>query len=239
MDTTKTGSDVAAAQLGIAEARLAEARQQLSDTVVRAPYKGVISRKDVYEGRFMATRFGGLAGGASGVVQIMAIDPLAVIVVAPSTYFGQMKVGMRALVHIDGLEKPVEAKVAVVNYGVDYKSRGVEVRLALPNPDYKILPGLYAKVDLFPDAHPALVVERRAILGPEGARYAFVAENGRAKKIKLSVHELDGERVEITSNVPEGTELLTGPNLAQLADGVPVKIDQPAKPAKPSTQAQL
>lgn len=238
MDTTKTGADVAAAQLGIAEARLAQARQALSDTTVRAPYTGIISRKDVYEGRFMATRFGGL-GGASGVVQIMAIDPLAVIVVAPSTYFGQMKLGMRALVHIDGVEKPIEAKVAVVNYGVDYKSRGVEVRLAIPNPDYKILPGLYAKVDLFPDAHPALVVERRSVLGPEGARYAFIAENGHAKKIKLSIRELDGERVEITSNVPEGTELLAGPNLSQLADGVPVKIEKPGIPEKPSTQAQL
>ena len=238
MDTTKTGADVAAAQLGIAQARLAQAKQALTDTVVHAPYTGIISRKDVYEGRFMATRFGGL-GGASGVVQIMAIDPLAVIVVAPSTYFGQMKVGMRALVHIDGVEKPVEAKVAVVNYGVDYKSRGVEVRLSIPNPDYKILPGLYAKVDLFPEAHPALVVERRSVLGPEGARYAFIAENGRAKKIKLSIRELDGERVEITSNVPEGTEFLAGPNLSQLADGVLVKIDQPATPAKPSTQAQL
>jgi RND family efflux transporter MFP subunit len=239
MDTTKTGADVAAAQLGIAQARLSQAKQALSDTTVHAPYTGVISRKDVYEGRFMATRFGGIGGGSSGVVQIMAIDPLAVIVVAPSTYFGQMKVGMRALVHIDGVEKPVEAKVAVVNYGVDYKSRGVEVRLSLPNPGYKILPGLYAKVDLFPESHPALVVERRSVLGPEGARYAFIAENGRAKKIKLSIRELDGERVEITSNVPEGTDFLVGPNLSQLADGVPVKIEQASTPAKPSTQAQL
>jgi RND family efflux transporter MFP subunit len=241
MDTTKTGADVAAAQLGIAEARLAQARQALSDTVVRAPYTGVISRKDVYEGRFMATRFGGMPGGASGVVQIMGIDPLAVIVVAPSTFFGEMKVGMRAVVHIDGVEKPVEAKVAVVNYGVDYKSRGVEIRIALPNPDYKILPGLYAKVDLFPEAHPALVVDRRAVMGPDGSRYAFIAQNGRAKRVKLSTRELDGERVEITSNIPEGTEFLTGPSMSQLADGVPVKIEAPAPATatKPSTQAQL
>ena len=66
MDTTRTNTDVASAQLGVWEARLAQARQQLKDTVVYAPYDGVISRKDVYEGRFMATRFGGMPGGASG-----------------------------------------------------------------------------------------------------------------------------------------------------------------------------
>jgi RND family efflux transporter MFP subunit len=239
MDTTKTNADVATAQLGVWEARLSQLRQQLSDTVVRAPYKGVISRKDVYEGRFMATRFGGMPGGASGVVQIMGIDPLAVIVNAPSSYFGQLKVGMLGRIRVDGVDKTFEAKVAVINYGVDYKSRGVEVRMALPNPDYKILPGLYAKVELIPEARTALVADRRAILGSEGARYAFVLDNGKARKVKLSTRALDGERVEILSNVPEGTELLGGPHVQQLADGVPVKVEKPTVADTTPTQAQL
>ncbi len=239
MDTTKTNADVASAQLGVWEARLAQGRQQLKDTLVRAPYDGVISKKDVYEGRFMATRFGGggMMGGAAGVVQIMAIDPLAVIVTAPATYFEQLKVGMTGRIFVDGIAKPFEAKVAVINYGVDYKARSVEVRMALPNPGYKVLPGLYCRVELVPEARSTLVVDRKAILGPDGSRYAFTAQNGRAKKVPLSVRELDGERVEILSNVPEGTELLTGPNLSQLADGVPVTTESAA--AKPTTQAKL
>lgn len=239
MDTTKTNADVAAAQLGIWEARLAQGRQQLKDTVVRAPYDGVISKKEVYEGRFMATRFGGggAMGGAAGVVQIMGIDPLAVIVAAPATYFEQLKEGMTGRIYVDGIAKPFEAKVAVINYGIDYKARSVEVRMALPNPDYKILPGLYCRVELIPNARKALVVSRKAILGPDSSRYAFTVQNGLAKKIALSTREIDGERVEILSNVPEGTDLLTGPNLSQLADGVPVTIEGAA--ARPTTQAKL
>jgi RND family efflux transporter MFP subunit len=239
MDTTRTNSDVASAQLGVWEARLAQGRQQLKDTLVRAPYDGVISKKDVYEGRFMASRFGGggMMGGATGVVQIMGIDPLAVIVVAPAAHFGQLKLGMMGRIFVDGIDKPFEAKVAVINYGVDYKARSVEVRMALPNPDYKVLPGLYARVELMPEARKTLVVDRKAILGPDGSRYGFVALNGRAKKIALSTREIDGERVEIVSNVPEWTELLAGPNMSQLADGVAVKFEDAA--AKPSTQAKL
>lgn len=242
MDTTQTNAEIARAQVGVWEAQLAQLQQQLKDTTVRAPYDGVISRKDVYEGRFMATRFGGMSasGGSSGVVQIMAIDPLAAIVLAPASYFTQLKVGMDAKIFIDGMEAPVSAKVAVINYGVDYKARSVEVRLAVPNKDYKILPGLYCRVELIPEARPALVVDRKAILGPESARYAFTIANGRAKKIALSMRELDGERVEILSNVPEGTELLIGANLSQLADGVAVKVEAPAtSAAKPATQAKL
>ncbi|MDZ4866090.1 MAG: efflux RND transporter periplasmic adaptor subunit [Alphaproteobacteria bacterium] len=242
MDTTKTNAAIAQAQVGVWEAQLAQLQQQLKDTVVRAPYDGVISRKDVYEGRFMATRMGGMGmpGGSSGVVQIMAIDPLAAIALAPANYFTQLKVGMDAKVFIDGMDTPVEAKVAVVNFGVDYKARSVEVRLEVPNKDYKILPGLYCRVELMPEARPALVVDRKAVLGPESARYAFTIDNGRAKKIALSTRELDGERVEILSNVPEGTELLVGANLSQLAHGVPVKVEAPAaSAAKPATQAKL
>jgi RND family efflux transporter MFP subunit len=241
MDTTRTNTDVAAAQLGVWEARLAQGRQQLKDTIVRAPYDGVISKKEVYEGRFMATRFGGggMMGGAAGVVQIMGIDPLAVIVVAPATYFEQLKLGMTGKIYVDGIQKPFEAKVAVINYGIDYKARSVEVRFALPNPDYKILPGLYCRVELMPEARKTLVVDRKAILGPDGSRYAFMEQNGRAKKISLSTREVDGERVEIVSNVPEGTELLIGPNLSQLADGVPVTVERKKPPAKVNTQAQL
>ena len=241
MDTTRTNTDVASAQLGVWEARLAQSRQQLKDTLVRAPYDGVISKKDVYEGRFMASRFGGggMMGGTAGVVQIMAIDPLAVIVVAPAAYFEQLKLGMKGRIHVDGIKEPFEGEVAVINYGVDYKARSVEVRFALANPDYKVLPGLYARVELMPQPRSSLVVDRRAILGPDGARYAFVTEGGRAKKIKVSTREIDGERVEILNNVPEGMELLMGPNLSQLADGVPVKIDQPPTPPKAQTQAKL
>jgi len=242
MDTTKTNAAIAQAQVGVWEAQLAQLQQQLKDTVVRAPYDGVISRKDVYEGRFMATRMGGMGmpGGSSGVVQIMAIQPLAAIALAPANYFTQLKVGMDAKVFIDGMDTPVEAKVAVVNFGVDYKARSVEVRLEVPNKDYKILPGLYCRVELMPEARRALVVDRKAVLGPESARYAFTIDNGRAKKIALSTRELDGERVEILSNVPEGTELLVGANLSQLAHGVPVKVEAPAaSAAKPATQAKL
>jgi RND family efflux transporter MFP subunit len=226
--------------VGVWEAQLAQLQQQLKDTIVRAPYDGVISRKDVYEGRFMATRFGGMSasGGSAGVVQIMGIDPLAAIVNAPSNYFEQIKTGMKAKILVDGMDKPIDATVAIVNYGVDYKARSVEVRIAVPNKDYKILPGLYCRVELSPDARPALVVDRKAVLGPEGSRYAFALDNGRAKKIKVSTREIDGERVEILNNVPEGTELLIGAALSQIADGVPVKIERPAA-QQTSTQAKL
>jgi len=230
LDAMRMNAEVTHAQAGVWEARLAQAKQNLADTIVRAPYGGVITRKDVYEGRFMATRFGGGMGGASGVVQIMDIDTVAAIVNVPEVYVSQIKVGMPAKVHVDGFEKSFDAKVAVINHRVDNQTRSVEVRIAIPNKDHKILPGLFCNVELTPDARKVLVASRKFILGGEGARYAYVSDNGRAKKITLSARDLDAERVEILSNVPEGTELIGGPNIARLTDGIAVKTEAPATP---------
>jgi RND family efflux transporter MFP subunit len=226
MDTTRTNQEVATAQLGVWEARLAASQQQLKDTVVRAPYDGVITRKDVYEGRFMATRFGGGAlGGASGVVQIMDIAIVAAIVNFPETYLSQIELNLPAKIHIDGLEKTYDAKVAIINHRVDDRARAVEIRFAIANSDLRIKPGLFCRAEVFPRPRKAIVVARKAILGNEGSRFAFTVENGRAKKIVLSAKDLDGDRFEITSNVPEGTILLTGTGLSQLADGMAVQVE--------------
>ncbi len=234
MDTTRTNAAVTAAQLGVWEARLASARQQLSDTIVRAPYDGVITRKDVYEGRYMATRFGGgMGGGASGVVQIMDIADVAPIVNLPETYLSQIELGLSAKIHVDGIEKPFDARILVVNHRVDDRTRSVEVRFAIENKDLKIKPGLFCRAEIMPPARKVLVVERKAILGSEGARFAYVAQDGRARKITLSTRDLDGLLVEVTSNVPEGTMLLSGPRLSQLADGMAVRVEGKGAPAKP------
>ena len=225
MDTTQTNVAVTSAQLGVWEARLATARQALKDTVVHAPYDGVITRKDIYEGRYMATRGGSMPGGPSGVVQIMEISIVAAIVNLPEAYLEQISVGLPAKVTIDGISGTFDSKIAILNHRVDDRTRSVEVRLGIKNADLKIKPGLFCRVDIMPAPRKALVVARKAVLGSEGAHYAFVAQNGRAKKIALSVRDLNGEKVEITSNVPAGTQLLSGPRLSQLIDGIAVKIE--------------
>ena len=236
MDTSRTSSAVAAAQVGVWEARLAAARQALKDTVVRAPYGGVITRKETFEGRFMATRSfggGGAPGASSGVVQLMDIATVAPIVNVPEVYLSQIELGLPAKIHVDGLEKSYDAKILVINHRVDERARSVEVRFAVENQDLKIKPGLFCRADIMPPARKVLVVSRKAVLGSEGAHFAFFAENGRAKKIALSARDLDGARMEITSNVPEGTALLAGPNLSQLVDGMAVTIEGAVK--KPAT----
>jgi RND family efflux transporter MFP subunit len=221
LDAVRTTREMAAAQRGQAEAALAQARQNLTDTVVRAPYRGVITRRFVDEGAMLSTMM--TAGNA--VVQIMKMDVVAAIVQLPEQHLARVQVGTPGVVRVDGIARSYEAQVDILNDRVDPASRAFEVRLAIENPDYALKPGLFAELELHPPAREATLLSRAALLGSEGAPYVFVLADGRAERRPLRVRELDARRVEVLEGLSAGERVLLGPNLTQLADGSPVTVE--------------
>jgi RND family efflux transporter MFP subunit len=223
LDAVRTASEMAAAQRDQAEAALAQARQNLADTTVRAPYRGVITQRFVDEGAMLSTMM--TAGNA--VVQIMKVDLVVAIVQLPEAQLSRVRVGTRGVVHIDGLERSYESEVHVLNDRVDPVSRAFEVRLGIQNPAYAVKPGLFAEAELFPEPREATLLERGAVLGAEGGHYVFVEREGRALRRALRLRELDARRVEVLEGLAPGERVLLGPNLAQLSDGAAVAIEVP------------
>jgi multidrug efflux pump subunit AcrA (membrane-fusion protein) len=99
------------------------------------------------------------------------------------------------------------------------------VRLAIENADYALKPGLFAELELHPEAREATLVERGALLGGEDTAYVFVLADGHAARRPLRVRELDAARVEVLEGLAPGERVLLGPNLTQLVDGAPVAIE--------------
>ncbi|MBI1239111.1 MAG: efflux RND transporter periplasmic adaptor subunit [Alphaproteobacteria bacterium] len=224
VDDAKALAQVTQAQLKVAEAQLAQAKQLLEDAIVVAPYDAVVTRRDVDEGRFMATRMGGgMSGASSGVVQIMQIDVVGAIVQVPETELGRLALGQKARLTVAGLDDIVPAKVDVINDRVDPTTRGVEVRLAVANPDYAIKPGTFVRAEIDPEGRSVLVLARSAVLGTGASRYVFQAEDNAAKRVPVQVRELDAATIEIVSGLSEGAVVLTGPGIQRLYDGAPIE----------------
>lgn len=227
VEDARARADAASAQLQVAEAQLAQAKQQLDDAIVTAPFDGVVTQRNTDEGRFMATRMGGGPGGASGVIQLMKIDIVAAIVQVPEAELARLKLGLPAKVYVAGIDAPFEAKVDVLNDRVEPTTRGVEVRLAIKNPDYAIKPGSFTRAEIYPEGRTVLALERRAVLGPPGARYVYVPENGKAVRRSVTVRELDAARIDVVSGLNPGDAVLSGSALQQLFDGAPITIAEP------------
>jgi len=237
MDKIQAQYSISEARLGIAKANLAKARLALDDTVVRAPYDGVIVYQYKYRGEFLSTMGGpmmdmsggagggGGGGGGRGVFDISKIDTVGAIVEIPETKLRFVRLGTPAIVRIDGMDKEYPTQVHVINDQVDTVSRKVQLRLMILNPDYAIKPGLFARATLSPDPRPALTLDRRAVLGPQEAQYVFVAVNGHAKLTKITSRELDARRVEILSGLSTADQVLVGPNLIRVRDGDAISVE--------------
>ncbi len=223
LDAVHTASEMASARRDQAAAALAQARQNLADTSVRAPYRGVITRRFVDEGAMLSTMM--TAGNA--VVQIMKMDIVAAIVQLPEMQLARVHVGTPGSVRVDGIDRAYETRVAILNDRVDPVSRAFEVRLAIENADYALKPGLFAELELSPEPREATLMERGALLGSEGNHYVFVLQNGQAARRELRVRELDAARVEVLEGLAPGERVLLGPNLTQLSDGSPVAVEVP------------
>lgn len=237
LDNAQAARDAALARLGIAEAQLSSAKQALEDTTVRAPYDAVVTRRDVDEGKYMSIMSGmgmmggggeGGGGGGGGVMQIMKIDIVAAIVQVPEVDLSKIKVGSKGKVIIGSMGtmgESYDSEVYILNDLIDVKTRGVELRLPILNPDYKIKPGLFARAEIYPEPRKVLSLERSAIQGTESQRYVYVSQNSTAKRVPVTMRQIDATTVEVLSGLKAGDAALTGPNLALIIEGTPVKIE--------------
>lgn len=236
LDDARAARDAANAKLGIAQAQLSAAQQMLDDCIVTAPFDGVITKRDVDEGKFMATRMGGMGGDMGGVLQVMKIDIVAAIVNVPEIHLSKFKVGTKGKIFLDGIDKSYDSYVAIINDRIDPVTRAVEVRLPIANEDYSVKPGLFARAEIYPDPREALVLSRAALMGSESARYVYVQENGHAARRPVTVRQIDATRVEVLSGLKEGDKALSGPNAPLLVEGSPVKVE--ADPEATQTMAK-
>jgi len=147
-DTATSALLVATGEVELARARLRQAEQDLTDTTVRAPFKGTITARYVDEGVFLTNRVPG--GTGSSVVQIQKIDLVVAIVRVPSRDLPRLSVGNPATLRIDGVEQPIAAKVDIINDMVDPATRTVEIRLGVENSTYAIRPGVFVQAEIRP-----------------------------------------------------------------------------------------
>lgn len=167
-------SGLDAAQVGLERAQL-----ELSRSVVRAPFDGRVASIEAQPGEWV--------GAGDPLMRVVDIDPVRVEVQVLDSEVRWLRRGGAAEVHFSALPGEVFAgAVASVNPVVDPELRTAKVTVVVPNPDGRVLPGMYARVRLearqFEDR---VLVPRSAILERDRRPMLFVydgdARGGLAK----------------------------------------------------------
>ena len=184
LDQQTTMVSTAQARVGIARTQLQNAQQMLADTIVRAPYDAVVTKRNVDEGVFMRTMSmgGGMERGSGGVIAIQEIYGVVALINIPEVHLRHLAVGLPGKVTIDGIGKTYDSRIEVLNHQVNQKDRTVEVRLLIANDDYAIKPGLFATAQIFPPAQKVRTLPRHVVLGSSQDRYVMRIKDSKVEK---------------------------------------------------------
>ncbi len=228
--TTNPGNRaLAASRVKQAQDRLAALDAQLSYTVIRAPFTGVITDQFQYEGEY----------AAAGAKLFTIADVSEMIVKAPfaDTVAAQLKVGDKAKVLPQDLPgEELAGSIALVSRASDVQNRTVEVWVNLKNEGGRLRADGAAKMVVSTNAEsdavivPASAVTLDATNADEGT-VMVVDENSVAHETKVQVGIRAGDHVQIISGLQGGETVIIEGNYA-LPDESKVEISEDEKDEK-------
>jgi len=210
VDRQKTAVDVAKARVKSAEAELAYME-------IRAPFDGIVVRKNAEVGETVGPSGGSGAGSAGGSICTI-VDPASLEMVADvnETNIAKIEVGQQAEVVTDAHpDRRYRALVRMIVPTADRQKGIVQVKVKLLEMDERLLPEMSARATFLRAGAAASTAKR--VMAPKGAvrerggrKVAFVVEGDRVRMVGLEVG-VDGEDgTEIISGLSGGETVVTG-----------------------------
>lgn len=198
-----------------ADLKLAEKRR--GDTVVRAPFDGVVGEKLISAGQYVKDNM--------GILRLVKVHPMRLRLEVPEAAANTVKVGTPLTFTTDAAPgSQFAATVRELNPSLDARNRTLTAEARLPNGDSRLRPGMFVQVKLVTErATKVVTVPRQAIYSIAGLTKMFKIENGVARLFTfVPGPEADGF-VEIPGGLIQNGDRVAINELATLTDGSKVE----------------
>jgi RND family efflux transporter MFP subunit len=225
LDDTEARHQAAVAQLDLARAqstqsnaRLEELRINLANTNIVSPVNGFVARRAVDPGAFV--------GQNAPVVDVVDISRVRLVVNVIEKDLDQLQVGDATRVEVDAFPgETFTGRIARVAPVLDPSTRTASIEIEIPNPGFRLKPGMYARISITTDEiKEALVVPANAIVDLGGRRGVFLANEDSTvtfRPVRIGVEE--NTQIEILDGVEEGDRIVTT-GAGALTDGARVIV---------------
>ncbi|HTG25457.1 MAG TPA: efflux RND transporter periplasmic adaptor subunit [Reyranella sp.] len=216
------------ANLRNAKAQVAQQKAMVDKKTLRAPFAGRLGLRQVDLGQFLSA--------GTVIATLQSLDPIFVDFLLPQQSVAQLSVGQTVRVKVDAfLGREFAGKITAINPKVETASRNIQVRATLPNRDQKLLPGMFATVELETGAPQRLVTlpQTAVSYNPYGSLVYIVDDKAKgaggkpqlvARQVFVTTGATRGDQVAILKGVSEGDTVVTSGQV-KLRNGVPLAID--------------
>lgn len=233
-DSARYNLELMQRQAQVARAALGVGQRGLEDTVVRAPFAGVVTVKAAQPGEMVSPVSAGGGFTRTGIGTVVDMDSLEVEVDVAESFINRVQTGMPAVVRLNAYPAwEIPAAVIAVIPTADRSKATVSVRLAMKVKDPRIVPEMGARVSfLGPAAQAAAGARNRSVVVPADAVMAegadkgqvFVLADGKLERRAVSLGPQEPKGQVIQAGLSPGDKVVVGA-LDKLKDGERVRIN--------------
>jgi RND family efflux transporter MFP subunit len=220
------------ADVTVAEREVAAWQQQFDDTIIRAPFAGVVTSKNAQPGEMISPMSAGGGFTRTGICTIVDMDSLEVEVDVNESYINRVAEGQPVEAVLDAYPNwRIPSRVIAIIPTADRQKATVKVRVGFESLDPRILPDMGVKVAFQSKDAPAettrgVSIPKAAIRQQGGRDIVWVVKEGRVERRAVTVADTVGDRSSITAGLSDGERVVVDAP-QDLADGAAVTEAKP------------
>ena len=226
-------------EVKVTEEALQASRVQLDNTIVRAPFAGVVTVKAAQPGEMISPISAGGGSIRTGIGTIVDMDSLEIQVDVSESYINRVQAGQPVEAVLNAYpDWRIPAEVIAIVPTADRSKATVKVRIALKAKDPRIVPEMGVRVAFLEERAAAgsapppprgVLVPPAAIRQDAGGDVIYVMSDGRAVRRAVTLGGALGDERQVQDGVSAGEPVIVDAP-ASLQDGDAVKVKNEAKP---------
>lgn len=241
LDSSETTMDALTAQLAtqrsnieVAQRNVDVAERNLDDTIVRAPFSGIVTVKAAQPGEIVSPISAGGGFTRTGIGTIVDMDSLEIQVDVNENFINRVLPDQKVSAKLNAYpDWQIPAHVIAVIPTADRSKGTVTVRIALDQKDPRILPEMGVRVSFLAGSPteattkpvPAVSLPANAVQTTGSVGVVFVAHESTIERRAVKLGASSGEGVTVLSGLSAGERIAIG-DFAQMKDGAKIRIEQ-------------
>jgi multidrug efflux pump subunit AcrA (membrane-fusion protein) len=192
------------------------AKEQLSASVLSAPFAGRILDRPAAPGQYVAA--------GTPIATLVRVHPLRLRVEVPERSASSVRLRQPVRVGVEGEEGTFTGVVSRLSPAISSENRTLLVEAEIPNDPPRLRPGSFARAEIVVEAGaPALVIPYGCVVSFAGVDKVFIVEEGKAVERRVRLGQRQGEFVEIQEGLARGSAVIAQPGTLVAGEAVRVE----------------
>ena len=208
--------DISSAEFRSLKAQTQLIQAQIAKTTIRAPFSGKIGLRNISPGTYVTP--------TTIITKLVSSSQVKISFSIPEKYASEIENNSSIQFTIPNNTQKFTAKIYAIEPEIETSTRTLKIRAVADNSNGKLLPGTFATIELsLKNIKDAFVIPTEAVVPVQDGKVVYIANNGKAKEVKIETLARTSKDVVVTSGIKSGDTLLTS-GVMSLKDEADIKV---------------